>query len=63
MIEVIIERWTAADGSTDHLWTLWREGTRVHLGNRLDSPDEAVNDAIAFCQAELGVQPDRITRL
>ena len=63
MIQVIIERWTGVDGATDHLWTLWQDGNRLHLGNKHGTADEAENEAIAFCHSEIGVQPDRIIRL
>ena len=63
MIEIIIERWSNRDGTTDHLWTLWRDGSRLHLGNRHDEAQSAENEAIAFCQQTLGQQPDRVTRL
>ncbi|MEM7222247.1 MAG: hypothetical protein AAF495_04670 [Pseudomonadota bacterium] len=63
MIEIIIERWSHLDGSTDHLWSMWRDGSRVHLGNRHDDATSAEQEAIAFCQQALGQQPDRVTRL
>ena len=26
MLEVIIERWTNPDGSTDYMWSVWQSG-------------------------------------
>ena len=63
MIEIIIERWSNRDGTTDFLWTLWRDGSRVHLGERHGNAESAEGDAIAFCHQAFGMQPDRVTRL
>ncbi|MDH3472298.1 MAG: hypothetical protein OEM59_01290 [Rhodospirillales bacterium] len=63
MIEVMIERWSNADGSTDHIWSLWRQGSRLQIGNRHDTPEAAEVEARAFCLQALGSEPDRVTRL
>jgi hypothetical protein len=63
MIEVMIERWTNPDGSTDHLWSLWRDGSRLHFGDKHETALAAEAEAVAFCQRTLGVEPNRVTRL
>ncbi len=63
MIEIMIERWIGSDDSTDHLWSLWRGGSRLQIGNKHDTPEAAEIEARAFCQRALGVEPDRVTRL
>ena len=63
MIEVMIERWTNPDGSTGHLWSLWRDGSRLQFGDKHDTASAAEAEAVAFCQRALGVGPDRVTRL
>jgi hypothetical protein len=63
MIEVIVERWIAADGKTDYLWSLWHVGKRIQMGGSHDSADLAEAEARTFCQRNLGRPPDRITRL
>ncbi len=63
MIEVMIEQWKNLDGSVDYLWSVWRDGTRIHMGGRLDSADDAETDAKAYCVARLGSPPESIVRL
>ena len=63
MIEVMIERWANPDGSTDHLWSLWRDGSRLQFGEKHDNASDAEAEAVSFCQRALGVKPDRMTRL
>jgi hypothetical protein len=63
MVEIVIERWTNADGSTDHLWSLWRDGDRLQFGRKHKTSEEAEAEALEFCHRSLGVQPDRVTRL
>jgi len=64
MIEVIIERWTNADGQTDYRWSVWAAGHRVHMGPRVEqNADECEVGALEFCWRALGQKPDKITRL
>ena len=63
MIEVMIERWTGADGTTDHVWSLWRDGSRLQIGNQHSSAEDAEAEARAFCLQALGAKPDRMTQL
>jgi hypothetical protein len=63
MIEVMIERWTNAEGGTDHLWSLWRDGSRLQFGNKHDTAEAAEAEALALCQRALGAGPDKVTRL
>lgn len=63
MIEVIVERWTSPGGRTDHLWSVWRERKRIHMGDSHASGEEAEKAARAFCRKEFGAEPDKLTRL
>ena len=63
MIEVIIERWDNADGSTNYLWSVWSEGRRIHIGGKFDAAAAAEAAADQFCRLTLGANPDRIRRL
>ena len=63
VIEVIIERWTQRDGSTDYLWSIWRDGKRAAMGEPCDSAAAAETEALEVCRRSLGQVPDRITRL
>ncbi len=59
----MIERWTNPNGSTDHVWSLWRDGRRVRIGNRHPAAEPAETEATEFCEASLGQAPDRVVRL
>ncbi len=63
MIEIMIERWVNRDGSTDHVWSLWENGTRIQIGNRHSDADNAESEALDFCRETLRAEPDRISRL
>ncbi len=63
MLEVMIEQWKNLDGSIDYLWSVWRDGTRIHMGGALDSAEDAEIDAKAYCLARLGSEPDSLIRL
>jgi hypothetical protein len=62
-LEIIVERWTAGDGNTDFLWSLWRDGKRLTMGGSHPTAEAAEAEARAFCAERLGRAPDRITRL
>ncbi len=40
MIEIVIERWTNAEGNTDFLWSVWRDGHRIQMGSNTHSTAE-----------------------
>lgn len=63
MLEIMIERWTALDGSIDYRWSVWRDGRRVQMGGPQDTAEAAETAARAFCVEELDRTPDRVTRL
>ena len=62
MLEVIIDRWSKA-GNTNYLWSVWRDGQRVHQGDAHDSEGDACEAAVGFCRRELNSEPDQITHL
>jgi len=63
VVEVIIERWDNADGSTNYLWSAWSEGRRIHMGGQFDSAEAAEVEANLFCRRSFGADPDRTRRL
>ncbi len=40
MIEIMIERWTNAEGETDFRWSVWAEGHRIQMGENTHSSAE-----------------------
>lgn len=63
MIEIMIERWSQRDGSTDWLWSLWQDGERKHMGGAHSSAESAEMEARAVCQKYLMQPPDTVTVL
>lgn len=63
MLEIMIERWTALDGSIDYRWSVWRDGRRVQMGGPQATVEASEAAARAFCADELDRTPDRVTRL
>ncbi len=63
MLDVMIEQWKNLNGSTDYLWSVWREGQRIEMGGAHDTADAAEEAAIAFCNRKFGTEPVDITRL
>lgn len=63
MLELIVERWTGRDGSTDYLWSLWHDGRRVRMGGPHHDAAASEEEALQVCDTQLGKAPDRITRL
>ncbi len=64
MTEIVIERWTSAEGNTEFHWSVWRDGYRIQMG---PSPHFTAEDCEAqtleFCWRDLGHKPDKVTRL
>jgi hypothetical protein len=64
MLEVIIERWTDAGGTTEFRWSLWRDGHRAAMGHEAHgTAEDCEAEATAYCRQSLGCNPDRITQL
>ncbi len=63
MIEIIIERWTGLDGTTDYRWSVWIDGRRAQMGGPHGTSEESEHEALAFCRLALNRDPDRVTRL
>jgi hypothetical protein len=63
MIEIIIERWTNLDKSTDYRWSVWRDGTRLQMGGPYPALVSTEQEALAYCRSKLRCEPDRIERL
>ena len=59
MLEVIIERWTNPDGSTDYMWSVWQSGNRIQMSGTYPTSGP---DAFEFCTTLNGT-PDRVSRL
>jgi len=62
-IEVIVERWSNRDKSTDYRWSIWRAGTRVQMGGPHASAEDSERAAVEFCRKNFQRAPDRIERL
>jgi hypothetical protein len=62
-LEVIVERWTNLDQSTEFRWSVWRGGTRVQMGGPHDSAEASEREAVAFCRQRFDRGPDRVERL
>ncbi len=64
MIEIVIERWTNAEGETGFRWSVWDEGHRIQMGENVHSrADDCEVEAVEFCWRKLGRKPDRVIRL
>ncbi len=64
IIEVVIERWTGADGTTEYRWSLWRDEYRIEIGRKaFTDADDCETEALDFCVKALGQKPDKVTRL
>jgi len=61
--ELIIERWTNLNQSTDYRWSVWVDGKRVQMGGPHKAADESEREGRAYCREALAQQPDRVTRL
>jgi hypothetical protein len=62
-LEVIVERWSNPDKSTDYRWSVWRGGQRVQMGGPHASADDSERDATEFCRKSFKRTPDRIEHL
>ena len=62
-IEVMIERWSNPDKTTDFRWSVWRAGNRIQMGGPHDTAAASEQDAVAFCRQNFQRPPDRIEHL
>ena len=62
-MDVMIERWSDPDGSERFLWSVWKEGKRLEVGGRFDSPGAAEAAARQYCQERFGREPERVRQL
>ncbi len=61
MIEIMIERWTNAEGETDFRWSVWDEGHPIQMGENVHSrADDCEAQAAEFSWRKLGRKPDRV---
>jgi hypothetical protein len=63
MIELIIEHWKNLDGSSQYLWSVWRDGKRLGVSRPTALSEEAEQQGLDWCRKSTGGQPDRVTRL
>lgn len=63
MIEIVIERWSQRDGSTDFMWSLWQNGQRAAMSQPHQTAEAAETEAREVCRRALQRGPDRVTRL
>lgn len=62
-LDIVIERWSNFDKSTDYRWSVWQGGSCVHMGGPHSSVEECEREAVAFCRKDLQCEPNRIERL
>ena len=62
-IEVIVERWTDPNKSTEYRWSIWRSCSRVHMGGPHASAEDSEREAVEYCTDKFKRAPDRIERL
>lgn len=62
-LDIIIERWSNLDKSTDYRWSVWQGGSRVNMGGPHPSAEESEREAVTFCRKSLKREPDRIEHL
>ena len=63
MLEIIIERWSNPDGSSDYMWSVWQNGNRIQMSGTYPTSEAAEAEAVQFCTETLNTTADRITRL
>ncbi len=64
MTEIVIERWTNAEGETAFNWSVWDEGHRIQMGpNPHSTAEDCEAQALEFCWRDLGHKPDKVTQL
>ena len=63
MVELIVEHWHNPDGSNHYLWSVWRDGKRVEMGQPHATQDLAEQEGGQWCWRVLKAPPDRVTRL
>ena len=63
MTELIIERWTNLNQSTDYRWSVWVEGKRVQMGGPHKTAEDSEREGKTYCRKSLARDPDRVTRL
>jgi hypothetical protein len=62
MIEIIIERWSDPRGAT-FLWSVWRDGRRLEMGEPQADAQASEAAARTWCEQNLRQPPDRVTVL
>ncbi len=63
MIEVVLERWTGADGTTEYRWSVWQDGHRIEMGGRAFTDADDCETEAEFYVKALGKKSDKVTRL
>jgi hypothetical protein len=63
VVELIVERWTNLNQTTDFRWSVWVDGKRVQMGGPHKSAEESEREGKGYCTRALSRQPDRVTRL
>ena len=63
MVELIIEHWRNLDGSSQYLWSVWRDGKRIAMSRPSTAQQDAEQQGMDWCLRSTGAAPDRVTRL
>lgn len=59
----MIEQWNNLDGSVDWLWSVWKDGSRIHMGGAHKDPGTAEAEARSFCRDRYSADPDAVIHL
>ncbi len=63
MMEVIIERWTGPDGTTEYRSSVWLVGHRIARGRKAFTDADDCETEAEFYVKALGKKSDKVTRL
>jgi hypothetical protein len=63
VIELIVERWTHLNRTTDYRWSVWIDGKRAEMGGPHGTGEESERAGREYCRDALARDPDRVTRL
>jgi hypothetical protein len=63
MVELTIEHWKNADGSSHYLWSVWQDGKRIGMGGPIKTAADAEKQGRLWTRQNIDGLPDRVTHL
>ena len=57
MMELIIEQWKNLDGSSQFLWSVWRDGKRIGMSRPQSKCEDAEQQGLDWCLKSTGGLP------